>query len=104
MATLNYFPCNLIILHYQNWFPVTNILRFEQIYLYQKLYSLFVLPPDSASLESLFELIGAMFQQTKFLAIDTDHIRRHKLIPLTHQKLRGKVTVQRHKRLLSRRR
>ena len=46
-----------------------NILRFEQKYLYQHLYSAFILPPDSASLESLFELIGAMFQQTKFLAI-----------------------------------
>jgi hypothetical protein len=47
-----------------------NILRFEQRYLYEHLYSLFVLPPDSASLESLFELIGAMFQQNMFLAID----------------------------------
>ena len=60
----------LIILRHQSWFPVMNILRFEQRYLYEHLYSLFVLPPDSASLESLFELIGAMFQQTTFLAID----------------------------------
>jgi hypothetical protein len=42
----------------------------EQRYLYQHLYNLFVLPPDSASLESLFEIIGAMFHQTKFLVID----------------------------------
>jgi len=47
-----------------------NILRFEHKYLYQNLCSLFILPPDSASLESLFELIGAMLQQTKFLAMD----------------------------------
>jgi len=46
-----------------------NILRLEQKYLYQHLCSLFILPPDSASLESLFELIGAMFQQTKYWAI-----------------------------------
>lgn len=47
-----------------------KVLRFEQKHLYQYLYSLFVLPPDSASLESLFELIGAMFLHTQFLATD----------------------------------